>query len=82
MVEVEFVIRGQKITPDETQNHLERSIMIEVERSLRQRVGSLRCPEHDAAPKITASGTSAEELEFNLSGCCQRLVDQTVEALS
>jgi hypothetical protein len=82
MLQVEFIIKGKKVKPEEVRNRVERAILIEVERSLRQRAGSIRCGEHDASPRINASGPTADALEFDLSACCQDAIDRTVAALA
>jgi hypothetical protein len=44
-------------------------------------VGALRCPEHDAFPRLTATGSRVDALEFDLAGCCQELLAKTAACL-
>ena len=81
MIEIVFVLRGQTVSLDEVEDIRERAILREIERSIEERVGALRCSEHGAFPKVTATGSRADALEFNLSGCCQDLLAKTAACL-
>jgi len=81
MIEIVFVLRGQTVSLDEVEDLRERAILQEIERSIEERVGALRCSEHDAFPKLTATGSRADALEFDLSGCCQDLLAKTAARL-
>jgi hypothetical protein len=77
MVDVVFVLRGRTVAIDEIEDERERAALREIARSIRDRVGGLRCPEHDAAPRITATGSRADALEFDLAGCCSEFLETT-----
>lgn len=81
MIEIVFVLRGRTVRLDEVEDVRERAILREIARSVRERVGALRCPEHDAFPKLTATGSRVDALEFNLAGCCQELLAKTAACL-
>ena len=82
MIEVVFVLRGQTVRLDEIVDVRERAVLEQIERSIVERVGALRCHEHDAFPKLTATGSRADALEFDLAGCCQDLLKRTAACLS
>jgi hypothetical protein len=75
MVEVVFVLRGRTIAVEDVENERERAALRVIEASIRERVGNLRCPEHHASPKVTATGSRADALEFDLSGCCAKVLE-------
>jgi hypothetical protein len=81
MMVIEFVLRGRTVSLDEVEDARERAMLREIEQSIRNRVGALRCAEHDAFPKLTATGSSPDDLEFDLAGCCRDLLAQTTAAL-
>ena len=81
MLEIVFVLRGQTLNLDEVEDVRERAILKEIERSIKDRVGALNCPEHGAFPKLTARGSRADALEFDLAGCCQDLLARTAACL-
>jgi len=82
MVEVEFVLRGTSVQIDEVEDLRERAILKQIERSIVDRVGGTRCAKHGQFPKLIATGPRADELHFDLSGCCQELLTKTAAALS
>jgi hypothetical protein len=81
-MEIVFVLRGQEVELDQLEDVRERAVLSEIARSLRDRVGGLRCAEHGAKPKLTATGSRADALEFELAGCCQELIERTTASLS
>jgi len=82
MIEVVFVLRGQTVTPGEIEDARERAVLLAIEKSLKDRVGGLRCAEHGAVPRVTATGSRADALDFELAGCCDELMAKTTECLS
>ena len=81
MIEIVFVLGGQRVDLDEVEDVRERAILREIQRSIEERVGALRCTEHGAFPKLTATGSRADALEFDLAGCCQDLLAKTAARL-
>ena len=82
MVEIVFVLRGVTVVPDEVEDVRERAILKQIEKSIHDRVGGLRCDEHGASPRLTATGSRADAFEFDLAGCCQDLLDRTASCLA
>lgn len=81
MIEIVFVLRGVEIAPDDVEDVRERSVLKQIEQSIRNRVGELSCREHGASPRLTATGSRADTLEFELSGCCEDVMKRTTESL-
>jgi len=81
MIEIVFVLRGVEVALDEVEDVRERSALKQIERSIRDRVGELSCPEHGANPRLTATGSRVDSLEFELSGCCEDLMRRTTASL-
>lgn len=75
MIEVSFEINGRRVNPQNARNELEKAIYKQVEESIKKRVGTARCPEHGTAPKIVCKGHSLDSLSFEVSGCCDKLID-------
>jgi hypothetical protein len=82
MIEIVFVLRGTPITPDEVDDLRERAALRQIEQSIRNRVGGLRCPAHGASPRLTATGPRVDALEFELAGCCDELMQRTTASLA
>jgi hypothetical protein len=81
VVEIVFVIRGRETEIDALENRTERAALREVAHSLRVRLAGVECAVHKTGPRITASGDAVDFLAFDLAGCCQKLIDQTLAAL-
>ena len=45
-----------------------------VEEYVTKRVGGLRCPDHDEPPTVVCSGTRLDNLNFEVRGCCQKMI--------
>jgi len=82
VIEIVFVLRGRTVSLDEVEDVRERAVLREIKRSIEERVGALRCPEHGAFPRLTATGSRADALEFDLAGCCQDLLAKAAARLA
>jgi hypothetical protein len=81
MVEIVFIFRGRSVEIDEVEDVRERAALKQIDKSIRDRVGGLCCPDHAAFPRVTATGSRVEAMEFDLTGCCDRLMKMTVSRL-
>jgi hypothetical protein len=79
MVDISFEINGRKVSPSGVGDALEAAVLRSISDSIKKSVGSVRCPEHGKSPKIVCKGRSVSNLSFEVSGCCQKLMD-TVRA--
>ena len=75
MVEISFEINGRKVRPNQIGEALTKAVLGKVQERIKKTVGSARCPEHGSTAKITCKGRSADQLSFEVSGCCQKLID-------
>lgn len=46
------------------------------------RIGDFRCPDHHTAPTIKVTGTSLEEISFDVTGCCTKCIQMTKDKLT
>ena len=82
MVQVEFRIGGRIVEPSQSRDSLERATLQAIVTSLRARVGSLPCPEHREEVTILATGPSVNSLSFELSGCCEVVIEAVKSRLA
>lgn len=75
MLDISFEINGRRVNPNNVGDTLEKAILQSVSESIKKSVGSLRCPEHGSSPKIVVKGRNLDNLSFEVSGCCQKLMD-------
>lgn len=82
MVDVSFEINGCKVQPNQIGDVLTKAVLSSVALQIKEKVGSVRCPDHGKSPKIICKGKSIENLGFEVSGCCETLVDDVKQKLS
>ncbi len=75
MVDIFFEIGGVIVEFNNAKNALEKALFQGVREYIKQTVGSVRCPEHGAAPKIVCKGSSLSDSHLEVSGCCQKFTD-------
>jgi (p)ppGpp synthase/HD superfamily hydrolase len=82
MVEVSFEINGKKVRPDQVANELDKAMMNRTAEYVKNKVSSIRCPDHGQQPKIKVKGKNLENLSFEISGCCQTLIEKARKELA
>jgi len=82
MVEVSFEINGRKVQPNQISEVLTKAVFTSVAEQIKSKVGSVRCPDHGQSPKIICKGKSIENLGFEVTGCCEKLIDSVKRKLS
>jgi hypothetical protein len=75
MLDISFEINGKKVSPRNVGNALESALLHSVQESITKSVGSARCPAHGQKPKIKVKGRNLDSLSFEVSGCCDQLIE-------
>ncbi len=75
MLTITFEIDGRRVSPNDFEEVLERSIITAVEDNIRSKLTGLRDPETGEFPVITLHGRSLDNLSMKVSGS-QRLIAQ------
>ncbi|MBM7422906.1 hypothetical protein [Spongiibacter marinus] len=81
MIDISFEINGRKVSPRNIGSALESALLESVQQSITKAVGSARCPEHDQKPKIKVKGRNLDSLNFEVSGCCEQLIENVKKKL-
>jgi len=76
MIDISFEINGRKVSPRNVRNALESAMLQSIQDSISKAVGSARCSEHGQKPKINVQGRNLDSLKFEVSGCCDNLIDE------
>lgn len=76
MIDISFEISGRKVSPRNVGGALESAMLQSIQDSISKAVGSARCPEHGQKLKIKVKGRNLDSLKFEVSGCCDRLIDE------
>lgn len=77
MISVDFKLNGKKVNPNNIGDLISKSIFEVISKDIKQKLSSVRCPEHNQYPKITVEGKSIDKLSFNIGGCCDNLIELT-----
>ena len=81
MIDISFEINGRKVSPRNMGNALESAVLKSVQESITKSVGSVRCPEHVQKPKVKVKGRNLDSLSFEVSGCCDQLIETVKKKL-
>jgi len=68
MVKVEFKLNGRSVRPNDIANQLEKAMLNQVQEGIKKKLRSVRDPETGAAPTVTVTGRSLDNLSFEVSG--------------
>jgi hypothetical protein len=72
MIDISFEVNG---------NALESAMIQSVQDSISKAFGSARCPDHGQKPKIKVKGHNLDSLKFEVSGCCDSLIEEVKRKL-
>ena len=81
---VTFEINGKSVTrsnwdtfgPDITEKKLDA-----IADSIFKRIGNLFCEQHKKKADVLCKGTTIDNLEFHISGCCSNFTQQIIQQL-
>lgn len=76
MLEIKYEVNGKPVSLENLQDALMAAVLVSVKNHVIETIGSATCPEHGGSPNITIVGNSLEDVSFNVSGCCQGLIDE------
>lgn len=82
MIDISFELNGRKVSPNNLNDELEKTMLNSIKESIQKSVGDLRCTEHDQQPTIKAKGRSIDALNLEVSGCCDLLINQVKKKIS
>jgi hypothetical protein len=81
MIDISFEINGRKVSSKSFSDAFERAVLEGITSSIQHSVGTIRCAEHGSAPKVIGKGRNLNNLSFEVSGCCQQVIDRVRERL-
>ena len=81
MIDISFEINGKKVDPNNFGDALEQAVLETAKQTIMKRVGSAQCPQHGQHAKIICTGLTANNMTFEISGCCQELVEDVKSKL-
>lgn len=81
MIKFTCEIQGKKINPNNFGNSLESMVFKELKKSITKSIGGVTCPEHNKPPSVAAKGKDVTSLTFEISGCCDKLIQHATNRL-
>ncbi len=75
-MKIEYEIRGKRagsLAP--FTNELEKMVSIQFTDCIKKRVRNVICPEHGLQPTVKVKERTSDKIEFEVNGCCQKLID-------
>jgi len=60
----------------------ERAVLKTAAEAVLARLRRVRCPEHGQYASVTVSGTKVQNIKFQISGCCEALVEAATAAVA
>ncbi len=81
MIDIRFEVNGREVSLDRFASEMEKAVYGQVRDNIRERLEGVRCPEHGERPTVIVMGSSLDNLEFDVDGCCEELVNRVVGQL-
>lgn len=82
MIDISFELNGKEVNPNNFGNALESIVLDSVSDSIQKSIGSLSCTEHHKKAKILVKGKNLKNLSFEVSGCCDNLMNEVQHRLA
>lgn len=73
-------IDGQEIDPQRLTNPAQALAVKDMRDQLKRKLRNVLCPEHRKSPEVTVLYIEGKQ-HIQVQGCCQQLVDMTMQAL-
>jgi hypothetical protein len=70
-----------QVTFDFKGSEFEKAVLKAAAEGVIKKVRAIRCPEHGQHAKIVAKGRSGGKLNFEVSGCCAKLIQEVESKL-
>ena len=74
MVDVSFEIKGEKVQPDEMKDVLDILFLKHIKKKINNSITSIYCNEHDKQASVVVKGSDIDNLNYEVSGCCEDLI--------
>lgn len=81
MVDVSFEIGGRTIRPNQIEDDFQRLILEDFANSICESLRGVKCAVHGEQPRIRCVGRRSDELNVEVSGCCEALITQATNKL-
>ena len=81
MAEVSFEIKGERVQPDNMKDVLDILFLKHIREKINNSTASIRCNEHGRQASILVKGQNLDNLDYEVSGCCEEFVKKVKKRL-
>ena len=81
MPDISFEMNGQKVNPRNIGDAFEAAVLASIKDSVTKSVGSVRCAEHGERPSVKVVGRNLDNLNLEVKGCCDDLIERVKRKL-
>ena len=74
MVDVSFEIKGEKVQPENMKDVLDILYLKHIRKKITSSIASIRCSEHGRQASVLVKGENLDNLDYEVSGCCEDLI--------
>ena len=74
MLDISFEIKGEEVKPDSFKDVLDIIFLRHIREKIEMSIGSMCCQEHGKQPTIKVKGQNLDNLTYEVSGCCDKLI--------
>ena len=80
-MEIHLELNGRRVNPNDIGDAFSVAAFKAVSERIKAKVGHIVCPAHGQHAKILAKGRSISELNLEVSGCCDELIQKVKDSL-
>jgi hypothetical protein len=81
MLDISFKINGRTVNPRNIRADLEKAVLAEIGDSIKKSLRSVSCSTHNQQHKVVIKGRNLSNLSFEVSGCCEELIQKATSKL-
>lgn len=75
-MKIEYGIRGKRAgSLEQSTNEFNKMVSTQFTDCIKNQVRNVICPEHGLQPTVKVKERTADKIEFEVKGCCQKLID-------
>lgn len=78
----EINVNGRNVGLHRAEAELERAMVEDISKKMQEKGRRIRCTKHGQTARITTKGRRLKQLSFEVSGCCDELVERVKSALN
>jgi hypothetical protein len=82
VVDISFKIKGKRVQPDNMTDVLDIIFLKFVGEKINDSVALIRCNKHGREPSVLVKGQDLDNLEYEVSGCCEDLINKAKKTLN